>query len=57
MMAFVVAFLIAMINGYCQSIHILEQGRFSLFLGGNRILDPIGKTLVIIVAQNTIPPT
>ena len=35
-------------------MHILKQGEFSLFLGGNEVLDPIGKTLVIVVAQNTI---
>ena len=38
-------------------IYILEQGGFSLFLGGDRILDPIGEPLVITMAQNTIPST
>ena len=28
-----------------------------MFLGGDRILDPIGEPLVIVMAQNTIPPT
>ena len=33
------------------------DGSFSLFPGGNGILDPIGEPLVIAMAQNTIPPT
>jgi len=38
-----------MIDSHCQSIHVLEQGRFSLFPGKDRILD--------LMAEYTIPPT
>ena len=40
-----------------KSIHILEQGGFSLFLDRDGILDLIGKSLVIVMAEHTIPPT
>ena len=55
--AFTVSFPVAVINSHRQGIHILEQGGFSLFPGGNRILNPIGEPLVVMMAQNTIPPT
>jgi len=38
---FVVIFTVVVIDRHCQSIHILEQGRFSLFSDRNRILDLI----------------
>ena len=44
-------------NWIQDPISTQEQGGFSLFLGRDRILDPIGKLLVISMAQNTIPPT
>ena len=56
-MTFAVIFLVAVINSYCQSIHVLEQGGFSLFLGRNKILDPIREPLVIVIAEYTILPT
>ena len=37
MVAFVVIFSVIMINGHHQSVYILEQGGFSLFLSGDRI--------------------
>jgi len=40
-----------------KSIYILEQDGFSFFLGGDGILDSIGKPLVIAMAQHTIFPT
>ena len=52
-----VMFLVAVINSYYQSIHILEQGGFSLFPGRDMILDPIWEPLVIAIAENTISPT
>ena len=39
-----------------QSVHVLEQGGFSLFLDKDRILDLIGEPLVIIIAEHTILP-
>jgi len=54
---FIVTFPVVVINSYCQSIYVLKQGRFTLFLGGDRILDPVWKILVIVVVQNTIPST
>ena len=57
MVAFMVSFPVAVIDSHHQGIHILERGGFSLFPGGNGILDPIGEPLVIEMAQNTIPPT
>ena len=54
---FAVIFLVAVINSYYQSVHVLEQDRFSLFLGRDRILNLTGKPLVIVMAQNTILPT
>ena len=54
MVAFTVMFPVAVINRHCQDIHILEQGGFFLFLGKDRILDLIGESLVIVIAQNTI---
>ena len=50
MVAFTVMFPVVVINSYCQSIYILEQGRFSLFLGRDRILNLIWKSLVIAMA-------
>ena len=47
---FTVTFLVVMINSYHQSIHILEQGGFSLFPGRDRILDLIWESLVVAVA-------
>jgi len=44
---FMVMFLVAVINSHCQNIYILEQNRFFLFPGRDRILDPIWKFLVI----------
>ena len=41
MVAFIVMFLVVVIDSYCQSIYILEQGGFSLFPDRNRILDLI----------------
>jgi len=38
---FVVMFLVAVIDIHHQSIYILKQGRFSLFLDRDRILDLI----------------
>jgi len=55
--AFMVTFPVVVINSHCQSIHILEQGGFFLFSSGDGILDPIGETLVIAVAKDTILPT
>jgi len=46
---FVITFPIAMINGNHQSIHILEQDRFTWFLDEDGILDLIRKSLVIVV--------
>ena len=57
MIAFVVVFLVVMINGYHQSVYILEQSRFFLFPDGNRALYSIRKPLVIVIVQNTISPT
>jgi len=57
MVAFVVMFPVMVIDSHCQSIHVLEQGGFSLFLGRDRVLDLIWEPLVIAMAQNTIPPT
>ena len=48
--AFMVILPVVIINGYYQRIHILEQSRFTLFLGGDGILDPIWEPLVIVVA-------
>ena len=48
-MVFVVVFPVVVIDSHYQSIHILEQGKFILFLDGDRILNPIEKTLVIAV--------
>ena len=50
-------FLVAVINSYCQSIYVLEQGGLFLFLDRNRILDPIREPLVIAIAEYTILPT
>jgi len=55
--AFVVTFLVAVIDSHCQSIHILEQGGFFLFSDRDRILDLIWEFLVIAMAWYTIPPT
>ena len=57
MVAFAVTFQVVVIDSHCQSIYVLEQGRFTLFLGEDGILDLIGKSLVIVVAQNTILST
>ena len=57
MIVFAVIFLVMMINSHCQSIHVLKQGGFSLFSDRDRILDLIGKSLVIVMAKHTIPPT
>ena len=46
---FAVMFPVAIINSYCQSIHILKQGGFSLFPDRDRILNLIRKTLIIVV--------
>ena len=54
--AFAVTFLVVVINSHCQSVHILEWGRFSLFPGRDRILNLIGEPMVVVVVQNTIPP-
>ena len=54
MVAFVV---VVVIDSYHLSIYILEQDGFSLFLGGDGILDPIEEPLVVMMAQHTIPPT
>ena len=54
---FTVIFLVVVINSHYQSVYVLKQGEFFLFLGRDRILDPIGKSLVIVMAQNTISPT
>ena len=56
-MAFAVIFPVAMIDSYCQNIHILKQGGFFLFLDSNRILDLIGKSLIISIAEHIISPT
>ena len=40
-----VLLLIMMIDGYCQSIHILEQDWLYLFPVEDRILDLVGKTI------------
>ena len=48
--AFVVMFLVAVINSHCQSIHVLERGGFSFFLGKDRVLCLIGEPLVIVIA-------
>jgi len=45
-----------MINSHHQSIYILEWDEFFLFLGRDRILDPIGESLVIAMAEHTILP-
>ena len=50
MVAFAVTFPAVVIDSYHQSIHILEQNRFFLFLSRNRILDLIWEFLVIAVA-------
>jgi len=50
MVAFMVMFPVVVINSHCQSIHILEEARFFLFSGRNRILDLILEFLVITVA-------
>jgi len=55
--AFAVIFSVVVIDSHCQSVHVLEQGGFSLFLGRDRILDLIGKLLVIVMAEYTIPLT
>jgi len=47
---FAVMFPVAIINSYCQNIHILKQGGFSLFPDRDRILNLIRKTLIIVVA-------
>ena len=57
MMVFAVTFSVAVINSHYQSIYILEQDRFSLFSGRDRILNLIGELLVIAIAQHTILPT
>jgi len=57
MVAFVVTFPVTVIDSYYQSIHVLEQGGFSLFMDRDRILDLIRETLVIAMAKHTIPPT
>ena len=49
MMVFAVTFPVAVINSHYQSIHILEQGGFSLFLGRDRILDPIREPMIIAI--------
>ena len=54
MVVFVVMFPVVVINSHHQSIYILEQDGFFLFLGRNRILDPIGEPLVIATAEYTI---
>jgi len=51
---FMVTFLVVVINSYHQSIHVLEQDRFILFLGEYKILNLIWEPLVIVVVQNTI---
>jgi len=38
-------------------MYILEQGGFFLFLGIDRILDPIREFLVIVMAEHTVPLT
>ena len=53
----IVIFTVVVIDSYRQSIYVLEQGGFSLFLDRDRILDPIGEPLVIAIAEHTIPPT
>jgi len=57
MVMFAVMFLVAVIDSHCQSIYILEWGGFSLFLGRDKILDPIWESLIIAMAQHTILPT
>jgi len=57
MVAFMVTFPVVVINSHCQGIHVLEQGRFSLFPGRDKVLELIGEPLVIVMAQNTIFPT
>ena len=52
----IVIFTVVVIDSYRQSIYVLEQGGFSLFLDRDRILDPIGEPLVIAIAERTIPP-
>jgi len=54
MVVFVVMFPVVVINSHHQSIYVLEQDGFFLFLGRNRILDPIGEPLVIAIAEYTI---
>ena len=45
----------AVINFHRQNIHVLKWDEFSLFLGKDRVLDPIGEPLVIVIAEHTIP--
>ena len=53
---FMVTFPVVIIDSHCQSIHVLEQGGFSLLPSRNKILDLIGKPLVITMAEHTIFP-
>jgi len=57
MVAFAVIFPVAVVDSYCQNIHILKQDGFFLFLDKNRILDLIGKPLIISIAEHIISPT
>jgi len=54
--AFIVVFLILIINGHYENVHFLEQAQFSLLSSQDEVLDMIREVLIILMTKNTIFP-